>query len=215
MNSFANSDGAVVVREMIRVIGENKAYLSEIDGAIGDGDHGVNMDKGFSLCRSRVDWETADFTTAMKTLSRILLMEIGGSMGPIYGTFFGQIAKGAKDKERIDGSDFSAMLNSAASEIEKLGGAVQGDKTLLDSLLPAVKAFDASFAETGDFAEALTALQAAAEEGRESTRDMVARVGRASRLGERSRGVLDAGATSCCLLLNSMAESVKKLLKEE
>ncbi|MEA4881084.1 MAG: DAK2 domain-containing protein, partial [Synergistaceae bacterium] len=105
-------------------------------------------------------------------------------------------------------------LGSAASEIEKLGGAVRGDKTLLDSLLPAVEAFDASFEETGDFAEALTALQAAAEEGRESTRDMVARVGRASRLGERSRGVLDAGATSCCLLLNSMAESVKKLLKE-
>ncbi|GAB1485236.1 dihydroxyacetone kinase subunit DhaL [Aminivibrio sp.] len=215
MNSFANRDGAVVVREMIRVIGENRAYLSEIDGAIGDGDHGVNMDKGFSLCLSRVDWETADFTTAMKTLSRILLMEIGGSMGPIYGTFFDQIAKGAKGRERIDGSAFSAMLGSAASEIEKLGGAVRGDKTLLDSLLPAVEAFDASFEETGDFAKALTALQAAAEEGRESTRDMVARVGRASRLGERSRGVLDAGATSCCLLLNSMAESVKKLLKEE
>lgn len=215
MNSFANRDGAVVVREMIRVIGENRAYLSEIDGAIGDGDHGVNMDKGFSLCLSRVDWETADFTTAMKTLSRILLMEIGGSMGPIYGTFFDQIAKGAKDRERIDGSAFSAMLGSAASEIEKLGGAVRGDKTLLDSLLPAVEAFDASFEETGDFAKALTALQAAAKEGRESTRDMVARVGRASRLGERSRGVLDAGATSCCLLLNSMAESVKKLLKEE
>ena len=215
MNSFANRDGAVVVREMIRVIGENRAYLSEIDGAIGDGDHGVKMDKGFSLCLSRVDWETADFTTAMKTLSRILLMEIGGSMGPIYGTFFDQIAKGAKDRERIDGSAFSAMLGSAASEIEKLGGAVRGDKTLLDSLLPAVEAFDASFEETGDFAKALTALQAAAEEGRESTRDMVARVGRASRLGERSRGVLDAGATSCCLLLNSMAESVKKLLKEE
>lgn len=215
MNSFANRDGAVVVREMIRVIGENRAYLSEIDGAIGDGDHGVNMDKGFSLCLSRVDWETADFTTAMKTLSRILLMEIGGSMGPIYGTFFDQIAKGAKDRERIDGSAFSAMLGFAASEIEKLGGAVRGDKTLLDSLLPAAESFNAAFEETGDFAEALTALQAAAEEGRESTRDMVARVGRASRLGERSRGVLDAGATSCCLLLNSMAESVKKLLKEE
>ena len=213
MNSFANRDGAVVVREFIRTIQEHKAYLCEIDGAIGDGDHGVNMDKGFSLCLSRVNWETADFASAVRDLGRILLLEIGGSMGPIYGTFFGEMAKAAKGKEELGAPDISAMLHGAVEKIQALGGAKPGDKTLLDTLVPAMNAFDASWAETKDFSRALVALQEAAKAGWESTKDMVAMVGRASRLGERSRGVCDAGATSCYFLLDAMAGSILKILR--
>ncbi|MBL3540433.1 dihydroxyacetone kinase subunit DhaL [Aminivibrio sp.] len=212
--AFSNREGACIIKDLIRVIRENKAYLSEIDGAIGDGDHGVNMEKGFSMCLSRVDWETSDFSGAAKTLGRILLMEIGGSMGPIYGTFFSKLAKETQGKEKIGGEEFSAMMNSAMAGIVELGGAKQGDKTLLDTLIPAVNAFDRAFAEKKDFNAALLSMQEAAKIGWESTRDMVAKVGRASRLGERSRGVLDAGATSCYLLLDAMAESIRRILME-
>lgn len=213
MSFFPNRGGAVVIKSLIETIQHNKDYLSEIDGAIGDGDHGVNMEKGFSICESRVDWGTATFFEAAKTLSRVLMMEIGGSMGPIYGTFFGEMAKMAKDKDSLSAEDFSEMLHKAISGIEALGGAHLGDKTLLDTLVPAVKAFDERLAEKGDFGSALSALSEAAKKGWESTKDMIAKIGRASRLGERSRGVYDAGATSCYLLLASLAESVCPLLR--
>ena len=118
MSFFLNKDGAAIVRALIGTIQKNKDYLSEIDGAIGDGDHGVNMEKGFSLCESRVDWSTATFFDAARTLSRVLMMEIGGSMGPIYGTFFGEMAKVAKGKENLSPEDFSEMLHGAISGIE-------------------------------------------------------------------------------------------------
>lgn len=213
MSFFLNKDGAAIVRALIGTIQKNKDYLSEIDGAIGDGDHGVNMEKGFSLCESRVDWSTATFFDAARTLSRVLMMEIGGSMGPIYGTFFGEMAKVAKGKENLSPEDLSEMLHGAISGIEGLGGARLGDKTLLDTLIPAVNTFDAALAEKRDFEMALSAMSEAAQKGWETTRDMVAKVGRASRLGERSRGVHDAGATSCCLLLTTLAESITPLLR--
>ncbi|NLL37355.1 MAG: dihydroxyacetone kinase subunit L [Fretibacterium sp.] len=213
MSGFANKEGSVVVKALIETIQKNKDYLSEVDGAIGDGDHGVNMEKGFSLCLDRVDWANTTFAEAMRTLSRILMMEIGGSMGPIYGTLFGEMAKVAKDKEHLSSADFSQMLNAAVAGIGGLGGAKVGDKTLLDALVPATKAFDDSIAAENDFAAALTAMSEAAKKGWESTKDMVAKVGRASRLGERSRGVYDAGATSCYLLLTALADSVRPLLK--
>lgn len=212
MSSFSNRDGAGIIKALIGTIQKNKEYLSEIDGAIGDGDHGVNMEKGFSMCLARVDWSTAGFYDAAKMLSRILMMEIGGSMGPIYGTFFSEMAKAAKDKEKISASDFSHMLNASVAGIEGLGGAKVGDKTLLDTLVPAIKAFDESVASGKDFKEALLSMKEAAKQGWESTKDMVAKVGRASRLGERSRGVYDAGATSCHLLLEELAESVIEIL---
>ena len=213
MSSFPNKDGAVVIKSLIETIQRNKDYLSEIDGAIGDGDHGVNMEKGFSVCESRVDWGTATFSDAAKTLSRVLMMEIGGSMGPIYGTFFGEMAKTTKDKDGISAEDFSEMLHRAISGIEGLGGARLGDKTLLDTLIPAAKAFDESLAGEGDFGAALSAMSEAAKKGWEATKEMTAKIGRASRLGERSRGVYDAGATSCYLLLASLAESIRPLIR--
>ena len=212
MPGVSNKAAAAAVNDLIDVIQSNKAYLSEIDGAIGDGDHGINMNKGFTMCREQVDLAENTLASAMKGLGRILLMEIGGSMGPIYGTFFIEMSKVIKERETIEADDFSKMLAAALVGIQGLGNAKLGDKTMLDTLIPAKEAFDAAVAGGKDFAQALDAMTAAAKTGWEGTKDMVAKVGRASRLGERSRGVLDAGATSCYLILNSLAGSFKKIL---
>jgi len=210
LDNFLNKDGAVIVEKLIATIQENKVYLGEIDGAIGDGDHGVNMSKGFTLAKQRLTGRKTNFSEGFKELGTILLTEIGGSMGPLYGTFFLAMAKTAKPV--IDKENFSEMLHAAIQGLAKFSTAVVGDKTLMDTLIPAQIAYDQALGEEKDFTEALVALQKAAQIGRDSTVDMVAKLGRASRLGERSRGVLDAGATSCELILRSMAETIKTLL---
>ena len=209
--SFANAEGRAVVDRLIAVIREHKAYLSEIDGKIGDGDHGINMDKGFQLTATRLE-EGMSMSEALRVLGRTLLLEIGGSMGPLYGQFFKAMAAASKDAEQVDASVVLAMLEAAYAAIRELGDAKPGDKTLVDTLDPAVSALAAAVDRGGGFAEALDAMEAAAETGWKSTEDLVARVGRSSRLGERSRGVLDAGATSCFLMLQSMADTMKELI---
>jgi len=122
------------------------------------------------------------------------------------------MAKAGAGKDAIDAAVFGAMLDQARASIQRLGEAKVGDKTLVDALEPAVAAFHAAVSSGASFAEALTAMSAAAEKGRDSTISLVARVGRSARLGERSRGMLDAGAASCCLILQSMARSMANLL---
>lgn len=211
--SFKNSQGAVVVRAMITAIQKNKDYLSEIDGAIGDGDHGINMNKGFTLCAERLTAEDT-LTSALDKLGTVLFAEIGGSMGPLYGMFFLSMKKVSEGKDDIDAEVFGAMLRSAYEEIAELGNAKVGDKTIMDTLIPALESFDAARAAGNDFAQALAAMEKAADAGYKSTKDLVAKIGRASRLGERSRGILDAGATSCHLLLQAMQQSITALLQK-
>ncbi len=212
MDSFKNNEGGVIVYNLIKVIQENKVYLSEIDGAIGDGDHGINMNKGFTMCKDRLNGESVSLHHALNTLGRILLTEIGGSMGPIYGTFFRKMAKSCADKDDIDAAVFSNMLECATTGISSLAGAQLGDKTLYDCLAPASIAFKEAVAQGLDFSAALDMMVDAAKKGRDSTIDMVAKLGRAARLGERSRGVLDAGSASCYLILQSIAEGIKENL---
>ena len=125
----------------------------------------------------------------------ILLNEIGGSMGPIYGTIFMDMAEAGEDLDDIGLEDFANMLAAGLSGLQGIVEAQVGDKTLVDTLSPAVDV-----------------LKAGAEAGRDSTKDLVAKFGRSSRLGERSRGVLDAGATSCCIILTAMADGITELL---
>ncbi|WP_312796536.1 dihydroxyacetone kinase subunit DhaL [Tianweitania sp.] len=214
MQSFSNSaSGAIVLRMADRIV-ENRAYLSEIDGKIGDGDHGVNMAKGFGLAADRLKDGNAGLGEALNTLGDVLMSEIGGSMGPLYGMMFTEFSEVIEGKEQIDPATFSAMLHKGVKGIQEVGSAKVGDKTLLDTFVPAIEAFDAANAEGKSFGEALDAFSAAAEKGRDSTVDMVAKIGRASRLGERSRGVLDAGATSCAIILTTLAEGAKEHLAE-
>ncbi|MBQ6373826.1 MAG: dihydroxyacetone kinase subunit L [Clostridia bacterium] len=211
MSEFLNKDGKVIVEKLIKAIQDNKTYLSDIDGLIGDGDHGINMNKGFTMCAERLE-DGMSLSESLKTLGRVLMMEIGGSMGPLYGTLFNKMARACKSEEAIGRDMFGKMLSDAVAGVSELGSAKVGDKTLMDVLIPADEAYKAAVAADKDFKASLEDMKAAAEKGWLSTKDLVAKIGRASRLGERSRGVLDAGATSCNLILQTMADAMIELM---
>ena len=212
MEKFSQQAGSLIVDRLIVAIQENKQYLSDIDGAIGDGDHGINMNKGFTMCREALDKQPGDFAYSLKTLGKILMMKIGGSMGPLYGKFFMSVGKAVEGTAEIGRDEFGQALASALDAIHAISPAQVGDKTLMDVLIPADEAYRAAVAEGAGFAAALDAMDAAALKGRDSTVDMVAKLGRSSRLGERSRGVMDAGSASCYLILHTMADTIKELI---
>lgn len=212
MQAFKNTEGKSILLRMVQVIQENKEYLGQIDGVIGDGDHGANMNKGFTMFLNQYKDVDYSFTEGLYHLGMVLLNGIGGSMGPIYGTIFMAMSEAADGKEVIGLSELSQMLKAAEEELFTIVDARKGDKTLVDSLSPAIDAVQQAAAAEADFRSALDAMCAASGQGKERTRDLTARYGRASRLGERSRGVLDAGAVSCDLLLNAMAQGIGELL---
>lgn len=210
---FAEKDGQIIVQNMIKTIQDNTKYLSEVDGAIGDGDHGINMNKGFTMCKKALDEKgDAGFYESLATLSSILMTEIGGSMGPLYGSLFRGMAKPMKGIVNVDKILFSEILRNGLNKVKTIGNAQVGDKTLVDTLEPGVNAFEKAVVEDKSFSECLEIMDKSAKEGQESTVDLVAKLGRAARLGERSRGVLDAGATSCYLLLHTIGQSIESLL---
>lgn len=204
--------GKEIADGLIQTIQLNKDYLSEIDGKIGDGDHGINMNKGFTMCRERLEGQSPSVSEAFAIISQTLMEDIGGSMGPLYGVLFEGMSMASEGREAIAAEDFAQMLSVAVEGVMEIGSAQVGDKTLLDTLVPAKDAFADSLAAGHGFDECLSAMKEAASAGWRSTENMVAKIGRASRLGERSRGVLDAGATSCYLLLTALADSILPLL---
>ena len=212
MNSFKNANGKSILLKMVKGVQDNKAYLGEVDGLIGDGDHGMNMNKGFTVFETRFSDEDISFTEGLDELGMILLNEIGGSMGPIYGTIFMDMAEAGEDAEEIGLSEFADMLEAGMNGLFDIVEARVGDKTLVDTLFPAVETLKEGADKDEDFSETLEKMKAAARAGRDSTKEMVAKYGRSSRLGERSRGVLDAGATSCCIILEAMADGMQELL---
>jgi dihydroxyacetone kinase len=209
------SGSGTLVRDLIDTIVANRQYLSEIDGLIGDGDHGINMAKGFTGCGTRLDALGAtaqQLPAALAQLSQALMDDIGGSMGPLYGEFFAGFVTTLAPHPQLDAGLFGDALGAAVANVQRMGSAQVGDKTLMDTLVPALAAYrEAQLAGAG-FSSCLQALSAAAEQGRDSTKNLQARIGRSARLGPRSIGVLDAGATSCCLILQSMARSLQRQL---
>ena len=168
----------------------------------------------FTLFEKRMS-EEISFSDGLDQLGTILFSEIGGSMGPIYGTIFMDMAAAAEDAEDIGLPLFAAMLEAGLTGLQGIVEAQVGDKTLVDTLFPAMDTLKHGAEEAASFADTLKTMKTAAERGRDSTKDMVAKFGRSSRLGERSRGVLDAGAASCCLLLQAMADGMLELLEGE
>ena len=215
MSTFKNTDGKSVLLKMVKGIQDNKAYLGEVDGLIGEGDHGMNMNKGFTVFETRFADKATGFTEGLDELGMVLLNDIGGSMGPIYGTFFSKLSKTFKGEGRITSDLFEKAVLNAKEGLMDLAGAQPGDKTLVDTVVPAYEAFKAANAEGKEFSECLNALKEGAKKGKESTKDMVAKIGRAARLGERSKGHLDAGATSCCIILCTMADGIIANLQSE
>ena len=209
------NDAKNIVQNMIDTIVENKQYLSEIDGLIGDGDHGINMAKGFTGCAQRLEKlgdKAAHFPTALDQLSQALMDDIGGSMGPLYGKFFDGWASTLNPYTRMDSKLFGEALAAGIKNIQKMGQAQLGDKTLMDTLIPALEAYNTALSNNASFEDALQAMSLAAQAGKDSTKNMQARLGRSARLGPRSIGVLDAGATSCWLLLRAMSDSIQRQL---
>jgi dihydroxyacetone kinase-like protein len=212
MQTFKNTSAAPVVLAIAGRIIENRAYLSEIDGKIGDGDHGVNMAKGFGMAAERLKGEDTTLGASFELLGSVLMDEIGGSMGPLYGVMFTEFSEKLAGHEDIDPKIFSSMLHAGLEGIQSIGSAKVGDKTLIDALVPAIEAFDGAIASGASFESALDKLVEAAETGRDSTLNLVAKIGRSARLGERSLGVLDAGATSCAIILKELSIAVKSRL---
>jgi dihydroxyacetone kinase-like protein len=212
MDSFTKEEGILILDNIIKSIQENKQYLSDIDGMIGDGDHGVNMNKGFTLCREAMDKNPGDLAHGFSVLAKVLIMKIGGAMGPLYGKLFKSISEALADVDIIDAGIWGKALTAAKDSIQTISQAKAGDKTLVDALFPAVDAYHAAMDAGRDFAGALSEMKNAAEAGRDSTENMVAKIGRSSRLGERSVGVIDPGAASCALMLGTMADTITELI---
>lgn len=204
-----------VVRALIATIVEHRQFLSEIDGLIGDGDHGINMAKGFTGCGTRLDAlgaQAAALPAAFEQLAKALMDDIGGSMGPLYGRFFLGFVDTLDGQPQMDAALFGDALAAAVANVQGMGNAQVGDKTLIDTLVPALAAYREALAGGSTFAAALQAMSAAAEAGKDSTKNLQARIGRSARLGARSIGVLDAGATSCWLILRAMAQALSTKL---
>jgi dihydroxyacetone kinase-like protein len=213
MDGFSIQQGCIIGSNIIKTIQDHKQNLSDLDGMVGDGDHGVNMNKGATLCAAALEKTPGNLNHCLSLLSKTFMGHIGGAMGPLYGMFFRGMAKACEGKETIDAAVFEAMLKSGEAGIRGISEAKVGDKTMMDTLVPALSAYSAALRSGRGFAESLEAMRQAAIAGRDSTKDLVAKVGRSSRLGERSRGVLDAGAVSLCLILESMADSIGRLIR--
>jgi dihydroxyacetone kinase-like protein len=194
------------VREFARVIGENAQLLTDLDAAIGDADHGINMDRGMTAVLGALDDASpADMSALCKQVGMTLVKSVGGAAGPLYGTFFLRMAGALGSGDSVDAADFAKALRAGVEGVVQRGRAEAGDKTMFDALAPALDALDAALASGEGLAVALADATVAAEKGRDSTESMVARKGRASYLGQRSVGHVDPGATSAAMLIAAAA----------
>lgn len=194
-----DSNGLIeTIGKMADVIIENKQYLTQLDTEIGDGDHGINMARGFSMVKDKLSELTElSCSEILITVGKTILREVGGSSGPFYGMLFQQAGRAVKDQEEIFASDLGQMLSAGLEKVQFYGHAAEGEKTMVDAICPAIRALAAG--------EGLAAAAEAAEEAAEHTKDYIATKGRASYLGERSLGHRDPGASSFALLMKSIA----------
>ncbi|HTT89265.1 MAG TPA: dihydroxyacetone kinase subunit DhaL [Acidimicrobiales bacterium] len=197
---------AAWVRRFADLIAEQKAYLTELDGAVGDGDHGINMDRGMRAVAGKLDAATPGTVDELfKLVGLTLVSTVGGASGPLYGTFFLRLGSACGGSAAVPIGDLVNGLHAGAGGLVERGHAELGDKTMLDSLQPAVVALETAVSAGDRLPGALSKAWAAAVRGRDETVPMVARKGRASYLAERSAGHQDPGATSTALLFEAAA----------
>ena len=193
------------LRRFADVVSEKRMDLVRLDTAIGDGDHGTNMDRGMKKAVEKLDsTEGGDIGADLKAVGMALVSSVGGAAGPLYGTVFLQMGSATAGKSELDLDGWTAAVEAGVKGVQARGKAEPGDKTMIDAWLPALEALR----EGGDLGEALTRSADAAEEGMKATTPMEARRGRASYLGPRSVGHQDPGATSTYLLLRAAAETL-------
>jgi len=206
--SVSYDDADRWVRAFATTIADNKEYLTDLDSAIGDADHGINMNRGMQAVVAKIGGlETNDIGLVFKTVGMTLVSTVGGAGGPLYGTLFLQLGVATGGMTEIDAKAWLEALGAAVSGVQARGKAEAGDKTMLDALMPARDALAEAVGEGVGFAEALRRSMEAGEAGAKATIPLVARKGRASYLGDRSAGHQDPGATSSYLLLKTAAET--------
>ncbi len=213
---MSESDGSVTLaqlrawlQEFARVVEENKSYLTELDSAIGDADHGANMSRGMAAAMPIAADETiASAKDLFTKVGMKLVSTVGGASGPLYGTFFLRLGAALGEVQEVSPDALAAGLRAGAEGVVARGKAVLGDKTMVDVWLPALDALDASLAAGHPLPQALIETETAADTARDATAPLQARKGRASYLGERSIGHLDPGATSSALLLAAAARTL-------
>jgi phosphoenolpyruvate---glycerone phosphotransferase subunit DhaL len=192
------------------VIEANRDHLTQLDAAIGDADHGINLARGFTAVLDAMDGAAPGAPGAILTLTgNTLISKVGGASGPLYGTAFRRAGKSLGDAADVDLPALSAALDAALAGVQQLGAAREGDKTMVDALAAATRAFGKAIAEGASADEALDALAAAAEAGAEATISMQALKGRASYLGPRSVGHEDPGAVSTALILGALRDAAR------
>jgi len=188
---------------------QNKGYLTDLDAAIGDADHGSNMDRGFqSVIHKMPEWEAADIGGILKSVGMTLMSSVGGASGPLYGTFFLRSGMAMDTRQELSNEDLLKMLSAGVEGVLQRGRAVLGDKTMYDALAPALETLGTSLGNGDEAVMALEQAVSAAEDGMLATIPMQARKGRASYLGERSIGHQDPGATSSYLILKALLDAV-------
>jgi phosphoenolpyruvate---glycerone phosphotransferase subunit DhaL len=194
------------LRRFHELVIKNQAELTELDSAIGDADHGINMARGMTAVIDKLDGEQPVLTNDLfKTVAMTLVMSVGGASGPLYGTFFLRFAGATGPAIELDAAALHTALRAGLAGVVERGKAEAGDKTMIDALSPALDAMEAVIKKSGDLVAAVTAARVAAAAGRDATVPMVARKGRASYLGERSAGHMDPGAASMSLLFDALA----------
>ena len=192
------------------VIEHHKEQLTELDAAIGDADHGINMDRGFKKITNILpSFADQDISSILKTVGMTLISSIGGASGPLYGTWFLRASKVTNGKQELTAADMLELLKSGLDGVIERGKAQLGDKTMVDVLYPAVTAFEQAIRDNSNTVVALEASVTAAEQGLKQTIPMLAKKGRASYLGDRSIGHQDPGGTSAYWMLRSLLEVVE------
>ncbi|NEQ25323.1 MAG: dihydroxyacetone kinase subunit L [Microcoleus sp. SIO2G3] len=192
------------------VLEQNKDYLTDLDAAIGDADHGINMNRGFQKVVSQLPTVAdKDIGSILKTVSMTLISTVGGASGPLYGTMFLRASTAVAGKSELTDEDMVALLQAAVDGVIQRGKANLGDKTMLDALSPAADTFKQAVANGASTQEALQQAVTTAEQGMNNTIGLVAKKGRASYLGDRSSGHLDPGATSTYLILKTLLDTLR------
>ena len=196
-----------IIEEITLVIGINKQFLTDLDQAIGDGDHGINLDRGFRAIHDKIESvKDKDCGTILKTVAMSLISTVGGAAGPLYGTAFMKAGQVVANKMEISSEDLVKILEEAIQGVIARGKAAQGDKTMLDALIPAYEALKAAVEKGEDLPIAMVQAVEAAENGVSFTKTIAAKKGRANYLGDRSIGHQDPGATSSYLMLKAISD---------
>lgn len=200
------SDVKAWLSKLSEIYTDKKEYLTELDSAIGDADHGINLERGFSAIKKDLDnKEYSSIAALLKAEAMILIKTVGGASGPLLGTCFLQMSKASVSDNAADAKEIAVLFRAGLDGIKMRGHAVEGEKTMIDTWSPAVKAMEEA-CEGGSVEEMLGKGAAAAEKGMKSTEDMLATKGRASYLGERSVGHIDPGAASSFMMIKAAAE---------